>query len=371
MGNCKVFLYHFISAGEESKWRKVLLGPLYLLSLLYGWIVSLRVQFYSWSIFRIHSLPCKVVSVGNITLGGTGKTPFVCLLAGLLKSRGLRVAILSRGYSGDLQGDLGVVTNGQKILMSPQQAGDEPYLLAEKLQGVPIIVGRNRYRSGRFAVEHFQSEVLILDDGFQHIALRRDVNFLLLDASSPFGNGNLLPRGVLREPVSQLLRADAIILTKIGMSGNISDSKRISLKLVHPGPFFQMDYEPCAVRAYGQKEVLPLEHLKGKKVLAFSGVARPESFQHTLRQLDLHISAIEIFPDHHWYGPKDWERLLTRARGMGVDGFITTEKDLVRIKNLQPSPLPLWAVSIRHFFPGGDQSQFENFLFSRMGGSNE
>ena len=111
---------------------------------------------------------------------------------------------------------------GKKSSWSPRQAGDEPYLLAEKLQGVPIIVGRNRYRSGRFAIEHFQSEVLILDDGFQHMALRRDVNFLLLDASSPFGNGNLLPRGVLREPVSQLLRADAIILTKIGMSGNIS-----------------------------------------------------------------------------------------------------------------------------------------------------
>jgi tetraacyldisaccharide 4'-kinase len=371
MKNYKILLYDLISAGEESKWRKALLGPLYLLSLLYGWIVSLRVRFYSWNIFSSHSLPCKVVSVGNITLGGTGKTPFVCFLAELLKRKGLRVAVLSRGYGGQLEGKVGVVADGRQILMEPRQAGDEPYLLAEKLQGIPVIVGQDRYRSGQYAIDHFRSEVLILDDGFQHLALRRDVNFLLLDSTSPFGNGNLLPRGVLREPADQLTRAHAIVLTKAGMSGNIYNLNGISMQTAFKGPTFRVDYEPFAVQVYGQTETMGLEKLKGRKILAFSGIAKPESFRHTLCRLGVQICAMEIFPDHHWYVRKDWDRLLTKAQKLDAEGFITTEKDFVRIRSLRPGSFPLWAVSIRHFFPENDQPRFEKFLFSRLGVSDE
>ncbi len=367
MRNFTRILKDIMNAPVESKWRRVLLSPLCLLSFFYGFLMSFRVQIYSWRILASHSLPCKVISVGNLTLGGTGKTPLVYSLAEILKGKGVRIAILSRGYGGNYPGKIGVVTKGEEILMTPQQAGDEPYLLAEKLKGIPVIIGQDRFQTGRYAIDHFQSEVLILDDGYQHLSLKRDVNLLLLDSSAPFGNGYIFPRGMLREPKSQISRADAVILTKGDLSDNIINLKENFLRREREIPFFQVHYEPLEIRAWVEKRSFPPEYVKGKKVLAFSGLGNPESFERILRQLQVNLLGTETFPDHHWYTLQDWERIFKKAEQLGVDGLVTTEKDWVRVKDFHSASLPLWAISIRHVFPGKDLGRFEKFILANLG----
>ncbi len=361
------FFENLIRGEKESRFRKVVLAPLCLLSFFYGLAVLVRIFLYARGVFASHSRPCKVVSVGNITLGGTGKTPLVCLLSEMIQARGYRVGILSRGYKGNFSGPFALVTDGERILMDAHQAGDEPYLLAEKLKGVPVIVGKERWQSGRYAIELFRTEVLILDDGFQHLPLNRDLNLLLIDSSSPFGNGRLFPRGTLREPLAQISRADAVILTKVGESGNMNNLKENLRRILEGHRIFQVDYATAEIRLYGEKTSLPSEYLKGMKVLAFSGLAKPESFRKTLLSLGAEIIEFETFPDHYWYDPKDATKLWARAAELGVGALVTTEKDLVRMEGLTPGDIPLWSISIRHFFPKNDQPQFEEFLFSRLG----
>lgn len=346
------------------------MSPLCLLSFFYQWVVRLRVKFYEWGIFSTHSLPCKVISVGNLTSGGTGKTPFVDLLAEWLKARGIQPAILIRGYGGDFRGPFGAVTDGETLLMDAQQAGDEPYLLAKKRKGIPVIVGKNRFQSGRWALQKFQSEVLILDDGYQHLALKRDVNILLLNASFPFGNGYLLPRGALREPVSQIKRADAIVLTKCNISDNINKIKELLKKIHLEIPIFRVTYEPLAVKRLGENHTFPPKFLEGKKVLAFAGLADPESFKDLIHQMGAQILSMEFFADHHCYTADDWSRLQRKAKAIHAEGLVTTEKDAVKVKSLGCGSLPLWIVSIGHIFLGDDQVRFEKFLLSRLGRAN-
>jgi len=178
--------------------------------------MSVRVFFYRKGIYRTDSLPCKVISVGNLTLGGTGKTPFVCLVAEMVHQGGYRTAVLSRGTRAVTKGPWPWYPMEKGSSWIRAGPGTKPLLLARKLKGVPVIVGRERRIAGQYAIDRFQTEILILDDGFQHLALRRDINFLLLDSSSPFGNAWLLPRGELREPLNQVRRADALVLTKGG-----------------------------------------------------------------------------------------------------------------------------------------------------------
>jgi tetraacyldisaccharide 4'-kinase len=251
-------------------------------------------------------------------------------------------------------------------LLGASQAGDEPYLLSEKLRGVPIIVGKNRWRSGQFAVDHFQSEILILDDGFQHLPLKRDLNLLLIDSSFPFGNGYLFPRGILREPLSQLGRADAIILTKASRYDNFKILKHNLARGSKGIPIFQVEYVAGEIRMLKKGVSFPPEYLDGKKVLAFSGIGKPRSFQQTLHHLNARIVEFAIFPDHHQYRPKEMERLFQKARDLGVDALVTTEKDLVRCQGLEQGGIPLWGVSIQHVFLGDDLFHFEKFLLSKL-----
>jgi tetraacyldisaccharide 4'-kinase len=360
-------LNNLIYTQKESLLRKIILAPLCLLSFFYGWANSLRVYLYARRVFSTRSLACKVVSVGNITLGGTGKTPFVILIAEMLRAKDFRVAILSRGYKGSFPEPFRLVSDGEQTFMEASQAGDEPYLLAEKLRGIPVIVGQNRWQSGQYVIEHFQSEILILDDGFQHLPLKRDLNLLLIDSSSPFGNGYLFPRGILRESLSQLRRADAIILTKAGQYDNIKILKQYLTKVSEEIPIFQVEYAPGEVRMLGKETSFPPENLNGKKVLAFSGIANPISFQQTLLHLNSKIAEFAIFPDHHQYRPKEWEKLSQKARELGVEALVTTEKDLVRCQGMEQGIIPLWGVSIQHVFLGNDLPRFKEFLFSRVG----
>ena len=363
------FLEDYFWPERESRLRKLILAPLYLLSFFYGGAVRARAFLYRMGILESQSLPCKVVSVGNITVGGTGKTPFTCLLAEMMQKRGLRVAVLSRGYKGTFTEPFRVVSDGQRILMEPREAGDEPYLLARKLAGVPVIVGRKRVQSGRYAVQKFNPEVILLDDGFQHLALRRDLDFLLIDSAVQFGNQTCLPRGVLREPLSHLSRADAFILTKVEQSNNINNLKEKLDTWAQGRPTFGVAYVPEKILKAGDGDMLPAQELEGKKVLAFCGIARPESFRSMLRKLNASIAHLEIFPDHYRYADRDWSNLVQKAEQLGVEALLTTEKDWTRLADSgMSSSIPLWVLCIRHVFPeSGGRERFEDFLFSRLG----
>lgn len=357
---------NLISQENESCWEKIFLSPLVLFSFFYQQIVVTRLFLYSKGLKRVKSLPQKVISVGNITVGGTGKTPMVMSLAEMLRKCSLPISILSRGYKGEYRKKICLVADEDKICASPEQCGDEPYLLAKKLPGVPIIVGKDRYLCGLYALQNFKSKILILDDGFQYLSLKRDLNLLLLDSTLPFGNGWLFPRGILREPINQIKRADAVILTKAGQSANILILKEKLLSIKKELPIFLADYEPHMIFMADGKN-FPSEFLKGKKVMAFCGIGRPQSLKDTLMKLEPKLLEMEIFPDHHRFKERDWQKLQAKAKEMRADILITTEKDWVRLQTFPSGPIPLGVLSIRHNFLNNDEINFEKFVFTKLG----
>jgi len=308
---------------------------LYVLSILYGAGIGLKMRLYSSGFLDRKELPCKVISIGNITSGGTGKTPFAVWLAGYLKKRNTRVVILSRGYKGSAKG-VAVVSDGQKILLGPKEAGDEPYLMARRLKDVPVIVGANRYDSGVFAVENFNPDCIILDDGFQHMRLKRDLDIVLIDAVEGFGNGFLLPRGVLREPVYGLKRA-GLVMVKGGILG--PEERRA----LGPVPAIEFSYKPSVVVDLRGNIEREASYLKSKRVVALSGIAKPESFLKTLEALGAVIVKSLNYPDHYSYTAEDVEAMKKELAGAEL--IVATEKDGVKLKTLIQT-LPVYALQI-------------------------
>jgi tetraacyldisaccharide 4'-kinase len=332
----------FLYQKEKPLWTKVFLFPLYLLSLPYGAAVRAKTSFYSIGLWNSKRLPCPVICVGNITVGGTGKTPLVMALAKGLMARGVPVAILSRGYKGNKpSGPL--VSDGQTVLLSPEESGDEPILMAQTLKGVPVLVGKDRFINGQMALQQFGVRALLLDDGYQHLQLHRNLNILLVDSHIGFGDHHLLPRGILREPLAHLRRAHLFVLTKVE---NIETCKPLEKELhqFHPSsPVFHSRYEPRGL--VGPKEEWEeLHFLRGKKVLALSGIANPEYFSLLLRKCGMQIVSEAIFPDHHPFTNKDLVSIEERSKA--VDWIVTTEKDMVKLRKLNIGSLPLRALRI-------------------------
>ncbi|MGA8180790.1 MAG: tetraacyldisaccharide 4'-kinase, partial [Desulfobacterales bacterium] len=216
---------------DDNHGNGCFLSLLSMASKVYGGAAKLKRIFYEKSILKSKKLSCPVVSIGNITAGGTGKTPMAIYVANIARDLGYKVAIISRGYKGKAEKNGGIVSDGKALLMTAEIAGDEPYMMAARLRDVPIIVGKNRFKAGRLAIRKFEPDILVLDDGFQHLKLQRDLDLVLLDYRKPFGNGHLLPRGVMREPASALSCAAAIILTR---SDTMNDKEMKSL-LKMPG----------------------------------------------------------------------------------------------------------------------------------------
>lgn len=329
-------------AGPLARWT---LGPLLTaLAWPYDWTQRLRLRGYLRGWASVRRLPCRVISVGNLTLGGTGKTPMVEAIATLLCQRGYRVGVLSRGYGRRCREALTVVSDGARCLVPPEVGGDEPVLLAERLPGVPVVVGRDRYAAGMLAVERFAVEVLVLDDGFQHLQLGRDLDILLLDAARPFGTGRLFPRGDLRERPSALARADVIVFTGWEQGMPVLPS---TLPLAHSlPPSFRSCHEPCGLRALADGRVLPLAALNGRRVLAFCGIGGPESFRRTLHRLGAVVVGFVTFPDHHPYTHPELADLIRMAEEHRTEVLVTTEKDSIRLRRLQPLPWQVWALQI-------------------------
>jgi tetraacyldisaccharide 4'-kinase len=227
----------------------------------------------------------------------------------------------------------------------PEVAGDEPVLLAEHLVGVPVVVGKDRYAAGMLAIDRFGVEVIVLDDGFQHVQLARDFNVLLLDAVRPLGNDRLFPRGDLRERPTGMARADAIVFTRWDAEAAPSPT---ALKLVQPGPpLFCSQHEAVDLRALADGHCLPLTSLKGRRILAFCGIGTPDHFRQTLQGLEAEIVAFAVFPDHHPYTRLEIEQLVQMANQHGAKTLVTTEKDGVRLRRLQPWTRQVWELRIR------------------------
>jgi tetraacyldisaccharide 4'-kinase len=332
----------FLHQKEKSFWEKGLLFPLYLLSLLYGGAVRARALFYSLGLLKTKTLRCPVISVGNITVGGTGKTPLVMALAKGLMARGIAVAILSRGYKRTKTSE-SVVSDGKAILLSSEESGDEPFLMAKACPNTPVLVGKNRFANGRIALQRFGVKGLILDDGYQHLSLNRDINILLIDSHIGFGDRHLLPRGILREPLSQLRRADLFLLTKAEDPETCQLLEK-EISKIHPGAqVFHSYYKPVSLVG-PQEEQEELHSLEGKNILALSGIAHPNDFSSMLRKCGMKIVGEAIFPDHHLYTNKDLSYIEEKI--IGVDGIVTTEKDMVKLKTLNIDYLPIRALRI-------------------------
>jgi len=340
-----ISLWKAIGEGQASALARWTIGPLLTtLSYPYDWGHQFRLQVYRRRWAAVRRLPCRVISVGNLTLGGTGKTPIVELVARLLRREGVRVCVLSRGYGGRSQSAITVVSDGKRCLVPPEVAGDEPVLLAEHLVGLPVVVGKDRYAAGMLAIERFGVDVIVLDDGFQHVKLARDLNILLLDAVRPFGNGCVFPRGDLRERPTGIARANAIVLTHWDAEAAMSFT---ALKLLQPAlPLFCSQHEPVDLRALADGHILPLASLKGQRILAFCGIGTPDHFRQTLQRLEAEIVAFAAFPDHHPYTRLELDQLVLRANQHGTEILVTTEKDGVRLRGLQPLTGQVWELRI-------------------------
>ena len=302
-----------------------------LCSFLYGAGVKLRLSGYKHGCFKKKSLPGFVVSIGNLTVGGTGKTPSVMMLARWAIKEGYRVAVLSRGYGGRYRDTFLEVSDGETIKADPRDSGDEAYLLAKKLAGIPIVISRDRYIAGSFAHEKFGTNFFILDDGFQHLALNRDLDIVLIDAESAFGNGQLLPWGPLREPIDQLAKADITVLTRF----STQDAAKRTMDLLNEKfpeiPVFYADHEPENVIFPQLNESHAPDFLEGKRVLAFAGLARPEVFRETLIRLGADLVYFRGFRDHYRFKPNEIQNLIHMRERLNAQYLVTSEKDWVRI----------------------------------------
>lgn len=324
-----------------------------VLALLYGLGVRLRNIFYDTGLLRTHQLSGFVISVGNLSVGGTGKTPVVMHLAKMLAAKGKKVAVLTRGYAREGQEPFRVV----KANDSAREVGDEPLLMARTLDPIAVVVGKDRVQSGTWAIQNLGADTLLLDDGFQHRKLKKDVEIVLLDATHPFGNRRLLPRGILREPASSLHRADGVLLTKIEQCEITNSESELEerLRRLHPrAAIARIAYVPGPLKRLGKEEALAVSELAGKAVAAFSGLASPASFRRTLEGLNARIVLEKRFPDHHYYTDDEVRRLVEEARKAGAWGLVTTEKDAVRIPRME-SAIPIWVLSIEiEIRTGGD-----------------
>ena len=310
-------------------------------------------------------LPNKVISIGNMTLGGTGKTPATMALARRAVTMGFQPCIITRGYKGKAEGPC-FVSRGDGPLLDEEQAGDEAMLMAETLPGVPIVKGKNRYKAGMFAIENLHSPVsglqsqrlFILDDGFQHWALHRDKDILLIDGTYPFGNRKLFPLGSLREPLAAMKRADIIVITThhtssiaegSGDSADTVDANIRSLteeikKYASAKPLYYAQRRPTAyITPSGN--TFALTDMHNKKIFGFCGIGNPDSFKETLFSLNTELKGLMIFRDHYQYGMSDFQRITGNANKSGADWIVTTEKDIMRLRGFS-LPENLLAVRI-------------------------
>lgn len=341
--------------------KKLLAGSLRFLliplSWLYGVGVWVRNRLYTLGVLKARTLPCRVISVGNIVVGGTGKTPTVIAIAKHLQEKNVRVGILLRGYKRVSREKVTIVSDGEKVCASLRESGDEAYMMARHLDGIPIVVGGQRYQAGRIVLERFNIDVLLLDDGFQHRQLARDVDILTLSAKHPFGDPQrLLPTGTLREPPIALRRADIILLTHTDIT-HVSLSAKKMVEALAPNALVlesihQSTYVYPLVPKGEKKEVdfrPTVEVLAGKRILAVCGIGQPETFVATLMRCSPEGVELLAYPDHHDYTEADVKQIGTTFQAAEADLIVTTQKDeqkLARLVAQQELPIVVLEIAL-------------------------
>ena len=349
--------FHYLTGNKEHHWWD---WPALLLLSGASWIyrkaVIMKYRSFADHQERQERLPAVVISLGNITVGGTGKTPMACMLAKELSARGWRVALLNRGYHSKREkSGASVMSDGRMVLLTAEEGGDEASLMARSLMGIPVLVGRARAVSGRMAVEKFDAQVLILDDGFQHWQLYRDVDVVLVDGTNPFGNGHVLPRGILREPLEHLSRADIFIITKVDQITQeaVSQIREDLRRYNASAPVALSVHKPSAVLPFlnwdqglHPEDAIPAG-LMERPVLAVSALGNPASFEETLRGAGFTVAGVLRYEDHHHYGPSDIRRMADLAAEKQCI-LVTTEKDAVKLPAdlVKEYNLPLYVLAI-------------------------
>jgi tetraacyldisaccharide 4'-kinase len=333
--------YRALVSGQlRGVWPELQRGGLWLASGPYGWAMRLRNWFYDLGWKERHRVGIPVVCVGNLTVGGTGKTPCVEYVARYYRLQNRRVAIVSRGYGGD---------GGRN---------DEALVLEEQLPDVPHLQGADRVALAQIAVEELESEVLVLDDGLQHRRLHRDLDIVLLDATNPWGHGFLLPRGLLREPRQGLRRAGVVMMTRCDQVDAVTRERlREDVARFAPGmPMAEATHRPIEfLNDKGNTESVTL--LQGRPVAAFCGIGNPKAFRRTLADLGAHVEAFRVFPDHHPYIRADVDELQRWAEQQVKDCvLVTTQKDLVKLRLPRLGGRPLWALRIGLHFEAGQEA---------------
>ncbi|MFT5469639.1 MAG: tetraacyldisaccharide 4'-kinase [Verrucomicrobiales bacterium] len=360
--NLEQFAIDVVLDRRKGKRAAMLRVMLKMLSHVYKGLVSARLRLYRLRILRERNLGCLVVSIGNLTVGGTGKTPVVEKFARALQDGGRKVAILSRGYKSvkpplmsrikrRLSGKAPaidpprIVSDGEQLLLDSKTAGDEPYMLASNLKDVVVITDKDRVKGGLHAIKEFNVDTLILDDGLQYLKLRHRLDIVLIDRYQPFGNEHLLPRGTLREPPKGLKRASFIFITKCNGEPNDELKKRIR-KHNRTAEIIECNHQPQHLVNIQTQEKLPLETLQGAEIGAVSGIAVPESFEAGLKGLGAEILIHKAYTDHHRYTEQEIISFINHCTNRNVDMIVTTEKDFVRFPRLPRMDVPIYYLRV-------------------------
>lgn len=292
----------------------------------YSAITSIRNFMYNKNIFKTRNVPCRVISIGNLTVGGTGKTPTVVMTAKMLIKAGYTLAVISRGYRGKTKTPM-IVSDGSEIKASSVETGDEARIIAHELPGVPVVVSKNRYRGARLAYERFRPRIILLDDAFQHRRLFRNVDILTMDAENPLGNEHLLPRGILRESPFEIKRAHAVIITRFRDELKKDMLERTVRHHNRNVPVFWSRHVPSGLRKPGSMDRISLDIVRGKKIAALSNIVNPHSFHRMLESLESEIVYKKIMPDHYRYSSQELESIENDACDAGSEILVMTAKD--------------------------------------------
>src|SRR5271170_3916924 len=359
--NAQTFVLEVIFE-ERHDWRaKLARSILFALSKVFQVLIIARRWLYNVRILRDKTLGVQVIAIGNLTVGGTGKTPVVEKFARELRDAGRNVAILSRGYRSkpqplhelllnkillrDDQTPPRVVSDGKSLLLDSEMAGDEPYMLASNLKDVVVLVDKDRVKSGRYAIEKFGCDTLLLDDGFQYWDLRgRRHDVVLIDRQQPFGNEHMLPRGTLREPPSHLARAHTIFITK--SDGNTGELRKRITEFNNTAAIIECVHQPLYFEDVFSGERKGLNFLTGKKVASLSGIAQPESFEQSLVKLGSELVYAKRFADHHRFTQQEILNAINRGKKRQAQLIVTTQKDAVRFPKLDRRDLPIWFMRV-------------------------
>lgn len=365
--NFQTYFIDLVHSKEvDGLFPHLIMGILYIFSLIYGLLVNIKLAGYKYGIFQKQKLDCFVISLGNVTVGGTGKTPTAQRLARDIRDMGYRVVILNRGYRAKWHGEVGIVSDGKRLHMDAAEAGDEAYMLAKHLPEVPVLIGAERAKTGRYAMEHFGAEVAILDDGYQHWQLERDLDILLVDAVNVFGNGYILPRGTLREPISHISRADICLMTKVDQAAAGScdyiretvhrhnPEARIVESIHQPRCFIPLTEWYVNIASQG----IDIAQMRGKRIMAVSAIGNPASFEQTLSDLGAVIIESLRYPDHHDYAMSEMTDIFQQAENAGAEAIVITEKDAVKIPAdvaREKWSIPIYVICVEVNFQKGSE----------------